>query len=120
MRFGAQVHAVEQDAGSVTVHFRTRAGEFCETGDHAVCTLPFGLLRHLDFRPPLSLGKYRAIRNLNYNPSTKILLQSHRRFWEQDHGIVGTTTTDLPIRRIVYPSDSEPGEERGVLLASYT
>jgi monoamine oxidase len=72
--FGAQVHAVEQDAGSVTAHFRTRAGEFSETGDHAICTLPFGILRHLDFRPALSLGKYRAIRNLNYNPSTKILL----------------------------------------------
>jgi len=121
VRFGAQVHAVEQDAGSVRVHFRTRAGEFSETGDHAVCTLPFGLLRHVDFRPPLSLGKYRAIRNLNYNPSTKILLQFRRRFWEQDDGIVGgTTATDLPIRRIVYPSHSEPGEERGVLLASYT
>ena len=121
VRFGAHVHAVEQDEGSVTVHFRTRAGEFSETGDHAVCTLPFGVLRHLDFRPALSLGKYRAIRSLNYNPSTKILLQFRRRFWERDDGIVGgTTATDLPIRRVVYPSHSDPGEERGVLLASYT
>jgi len=32
----------------------------------------------------------------------------------------GTTTTELPIRRIVYPSFSDPQEERGVLLASYT
>ncbi len=121
VRFGAHVHAVEQDEASVTVHFRTRAGEFSETGQHAICTLPFGLLRHLDFSPALSLGKYRAIRGLNYNPSTKILLQFRRRFWEQDDGIVGgTTATDLPIRRIVYPSHSEPGEERGVLLASYT
>ncbi|WP_369634905.1 flavin monoamine oxidase family protein [Nocardia sp. JMUB6875] len=34
----------------------------------------------------------------------------------------GTTATDLPIRRIVYPSPGSyaPDEERGVLLASYT
>ena len=121
VHFGAHVHAVEQDEASVTVRYRTRAGEFSATGDHAVCTLPFGVLRHVDFRPALSLGKYRAIRSLNYNPSTKILLQFRRRFWEQDDGIVGgTTATDLPIRRIVYPSHDEPGEERGVLLASYT
>jgi monoamine oxidase len=121
VHFGAHVHAVEQDEASVTVRYRTHAGEFSATGDHAVCTLPFGLLRHVDFHPALTLGKYRAIRSLNYNPSTKILLQFRRRFWEQDDGIVGgTTATDLPIRRIVYPSHGEPGEERGILLASYT
>ena len=121
VRFGAQVHTVEQDADSVTVRYRTHAGEGSETGDHAICALPFGILRHLDFRPALSLGKYRAIRSLNYNPSTKILLQFRRRFWEEDDGIVGgTTATDLPIRRVVYPSSSEPDERRGVLLASYT
>jgi monoamine oxidase len=121
VRFGARVHMVEQDADSVTVHFRTPAGDFSEAGDHAVCTLPFGILRHLDFRPALSLGKYRAIRSLNYNPSTKILLQFGRRFWEQDDGILGgTSATDLPIRRIVYPSHRDPDEQRGVLLASYT
>jgi monoamine oxidase len=121
VRFGAQVVAVHQDQDSVTVHYRTRSGGFSERGDYAVCTLPFAVTRHLDFVPSLSRAKYRAIRELNYNPSTKILLQVRHRFWERAHGIIGgTTTTDLPIRRIVYPSHSSPDEERGVLLASYT
>jgi monoamine oxidase len=32
----------------------------------------------------------------------------------------GTTVTDLPIRRICYPSFSDPDDERGTMLASYT
>ena len=121
VRFGAQVFAVQQQADSVTVHYRTAVGTFSETADYAICTLPLGILRHLDFSPPLARAKYRAIRQLNYNPSTKILLQVRNRFWETADGIVGgTTTTDLPIRRIVYPSHSDPDDRRGILLASYT
>jgi monoamine oxidase len=122
VRLGAHVFAVEQDADGVTVHFR-RPGGGTEsvTGDACICTIPFGILTHVDFRPALSRGKYRAVRELNYNPSTKVLLQVRNRFWEK-HGIVGgATVTDLPIRRIVYPSHPpEDGDPRGVLLASYT
>jgi len=120
VRLGAHVVAVRQDDEGVTVHYRTAAGTFSETGDWCICTLPFGVLRHLDFSPPLSKGKYRAIRSLNYNPSTKILLQVRHRFWERQGIVGGATPTDLPIRRIVYPSHPAPGDERGVLLASYT
>jgi monoamine oxidase len=120
VRLGSQVMAVQQDAGQVTVRYKTASGSFSERGDYCICSIPFGVLRHLDFTPPLSKGKYRAIRSLNYNPSTKILLQVRRRFWE-NHGIIGgATPTDLPIRRIVYPSHSSGDDDRGVLLASYT
>lgn len=121
VRLGAKVHAVEQHPESVSVHYRTATGSFTETGDQVICTLPFGVLRHLDFTPPLRRAKYRAIRELSYNPSTKILLQVRDRFWEDRDGIAGgTTTTDLPIRRIVYPSHAHPEDRRAVLLASYT
>ena len=121
VRLGAHVDAVEQDPAGVTVHFRTPGGAGAERGDYCVCTLPFGVLRHVDFRPGLSKGKYRAIRALNYNPSTKILLQVKSRFWER-HGILGgATPTDLPVRRLVYPSHpGDADDPRGVLLASYT
>lgn len=120
VRLGAQVVAVDQNADHVTVHYKTASGTYTESGDYCICTVPFGVLRHLDFVPHLSKGKYRAIRSLSYNPSTKILLQVRHRFWEQHHGTGGATPTDLPIRRIVYPSHAPADEERGVLLASYT
>ena len=122
VRFGAEVTAIEQSPESVTVHYRGPAGRFSVTGDFAICALPFSVLRDIEvLGDGFSREKQKAIRELNYNASSKILFQVRRRFWEQEDGIVGgTTVTDLPIRRICYPSFSSPDDERGTLLASYT
>jgi monoamine oxidase len=122
VRFGAEVTAISQDEHSVTVHYETRSGRFSVTGDYAICAIPFSVLREIEVTGiGFSRGKQKAIRELNYNASTKILLQVRHRFWEQEDGIVGgTTATELPIRRICYPSFSDPNDERGVMLASYT
>lgn len=120
IRFGAEVHAIEQDPDSVTVHYKTEAGRFSATGDYAICTLPFSVLRHVEVLTPFSREKQRAIRQLNYSASTKILFQVSERIWEADDGIYGgATVTDLPIRRLNYPTP-DPTTTRGVLLASYT
>jgi monoamine oxidase len=120
IRFGAEVKAIDQDDHSVTVHYRTRTGRYSVTGDYAVCTVPFSVLRNIEAMKPFSRAKQKAIRQLNYSASTKILFQCRRRFWE-DEGIVGgSTTTDLPVRRVVYPSFSDETTPRGMLLASYT
>jgi monoamine oxidase len=120
VRLGAEVHAIDQSADAVTVHYKTEAGRFTETGDYAVCTLPFPVLRHVEVMTPFSRDKQRAIRQLNYHASTKILFQVRRRRWETEDGIEGgATVTDLPVRRMNYPTPSS-ANERGVLLASYT
>jgi monoamine oxidase len=90
------------------------------SGDYAIITVPFPVLRHVEIVHPFSPGKRRAIRQLRYDASAKIFLQFRRRFWEEDEGIIGgSTVTDLPIRNVFYP---EHGREhgRGVMLASYT
>jgi monoamine oxidase len=120
IRFGARVVALEQDASGVSVHYRTAARRQAEKGDVAIVTLPFSVLRHIDANPHFSRAKQRAIRQLHYDASAKILAQCRRRFWEIDDGIFGGgSVTDLPIRNVFYP---EQGREtgRGVLLASYT
>jgi monoamine oxidase len=120
VRLGAEVHAIDQDPESVTVHFKTEAGRFQERGDYAVMTVPFSVLRSIEAITPFSREKQRAIRQLNYHASTKVLFQVRERIWERDDGILGgATVTDLPIRRMNYPTP-DPGTERGVLLASYT
>lgn len=120
VRFGARMVALEQTESSVTVHYRTRAGRFAASGDFAILTVPFPVLRHVEVTPAFSRAKAKAIRQLTYDASAKIFLQFRRRFWEEDEGIVGgTTVTDLAIRNVFYP---EHGQEtgRGVVLASYT
>jgi len=122
VRFGAEVVGISQDPDGVIISYRTLAGRFAERADYAICTLPFSVLRHVEVTPRFSREKQRAVRQLNYSESTKILFQVRNRFWETEDGIVGgTTATDLPIRRIVYPSHpADDGGERAVLLASYT
>ena len=121
VRFGAEVKAIDQDETSVTVHYKTETGRYSVKGDYAVCAIPFSVLRNVEAVKPFSREKQKAIRQLNYSASTKILFQVRRRFWEEDEGIYGgSTVTDLPVRRIVYPSFSDPTNRRGMLLASYT
>jgi monoamine oxidase len=120
VRFGAEVRAIDQSESGVTVHVRTEAGRFSIAADYCICTLPFPCLRTIELNQPFSRAKMRAIRQLNYHASTKILFQVRHRFWEDEDGIVGgASVTDLPIRRLNYPPASAD-TERGVLLASYT
>ena len=120
IRFGAKMVAIDQDADSVTIHYETPTGRFTARGDYAIITVPFPVLRHIEVLKPFSRAKQRAIRQLHYDASAKILFQCRRRFWEEDEGIFGGgTVSDLPIRVTFYPDHSrETG--RGVILASYT
>jgi monoamine oxidase len=120
IRFGAKMTAIDQSDESITVHYETAAGKAQVTGDYAVVTIPFAVLRHVEILKPFTRAKQKAIRQLHYDASAKILFQCRRRFWEEDDGIFGGgTITDLPIRVVFYPDHArETG--RGVMLASYT
>ena len=105
----------------MTVHYKTEAGRFSVAGDYAVVTVPFSVLRTIEMLTPLSPGKQRAIRQLNYHASTKILFQVRERIWEtrgrdlrrrHGHGAAGPAH-ELPDAR-------SRRRARGVLLASYT
>lgn len=120
VRFGAIVHAIDQNDDGVTVYYKTESGRFSITGDYAICTLPFSVLRSIEVLKPFSHEKQKAIRQLNYSASTKVLFQVGNRFWEEEDGITGgSTVTDLSVRRLNYPTP-DPSTTRGVLLASYT
>jgi monoamine oxidase len=120
IRFGARMVAIDQDPDGAIIHYETAAGRFSARGDYAIITVPFPILRHVEVLKPFSRAKQRAIRQLHYDASAKILFQCRRRFWEDDDGIYGGgSTSDLPIRATYYPDHgAETG--RGVILASYT
>jgi monoamine oxidase len=130
-RSGCEVVRLEQEPGgrrAAAIYRERRANRLQRIeADFILCTLPFPALNRLVVEPAFSPGKQRAIRELNYDSSTKVLAVANRRFWESDDGIFGGGTyTDLPTGVTYYPSDNaaekDPRVSRGpgVMLASYT
>jgi monoamine oxidase len=128
-KLGCAVVRITQDALTrrAAAVYRERGVERRAEGDFLLCTLPCPVLTRIGFEPGLSGPKARAIRQLNYDSSTKVLAVARRRFWEADDGIFGGGTfTDLPIATAYYPSDNALAKNPrvsaapGVLLASYS
>jgi len=126
-KLGCPVFRITQDATqrNVVVFYREGAAERRVQGDFVLCTVPCPVMSRIDVE--LAPAKWRAIRELSYDSSNKVLAVANRRFWETDDGIYGGGTfTDLPIVSTYYPSDNaqarDPRVSRGpgVLLASYS
>ena len=120
IQFGAEMVALDHTADSVTIHYRSHAGPDLVTGDFAIVTIPYSVLRFVDVLKPFSPGKQMVLRQLHYVNAMKVFFQCRRRFWEEDDGLFGgSTITDLPIRQIQYP-DQNRETNQGVLMGSYT
>jgi monoamine oxidase len=128
-RMGCEVVGIEQDAlkrRAAAVYREAGALRRAE-GDFVVCTLPFPVLSRMQIDRTFSGPKRRAIRELNYDSSTKVLALTARRFWESEDGIFGGGTyTDLPTGITYYPADNAAARDPAVsarpavMLASYT
>jgi monoamine oxidase len=129
---GCEIVRIEQDAPGkrVSAFYRDTLGTGKikrADGDYLICTIPFPALQRLEISPPFSNGKQRAIRQLNYDSSTKVLFDVKNRFWESDdHIFGGGIMTDLPTGMTFFPSDNAEARDQsrsagpGVFLASYT
>lgn len=121
VRFGAEVHAIEQKSGSVTVHYKDRTGySQSVTADECILTVPFNLLRHMEIEG-LDPNKWYTIRNVYYGRAHKIFMQFSERWWQTKYQITnGVTVTDLAIRNVVYtPAGQDDRTQKGVLIVSY-
>jgi monoamine oxidase len=117
IHYGAAVTRVRHDEGGVVVGY-LQGGQAREArADHAVCTIPFPVLRGLDVAP-LSAAKRRAIADLPYPHATKTFLQTRTRFWRAA-GMSGFADTDLPVPEVWDLSEGQPGQ-RGLLMAYLT
>jgi monoamine oxidase len=124
----ARVFKIEQNEHSAHVYYRDKNDKEVEvTGDWVICTAPLGLVSKMDVGGALSPQKIRAIRRVNYDSSTKIVVETRNRFWELKDGIYGGGTIyDGPAGHTWYPSDNSVNPDPKIsvspsfLLASYT
>jgi len=91
--------------------------------NHVITTLPFGCLRNVDTSACFfSWDLQTAIRSLRYECSTKVAVQFSSRWWEQDNlkQCGGVSSTDRPIRKVIYPSYGMNKNEGATIIVSYT
>ena len=121
---------------SVEVHgVITSSGEpFVVRGRSVILTVPLHVLRGIKIvnaggAPGLPIRYQKAIENISYMPSTKIMLQYKRQFWNhgEDKITGGFSKTNLPIGQLHYPTNVEvkgdlfvdlpaPPDESGILM----
>ncbi len=113
----------------------TSSGEaFVEEGRSVMLTVPLHVLRGIEIvsiagddsttelqQFPMYIQK--AIEDISYSPSTKIMLQYDKQFWHEDAGAIidgGFSKTNMPIGQLHYPTvRSEPttlGDQKGILM----
>lgn len=130
-RSGCEVVRIEQDltANKVKAIYRhyNKDGFETEEGDFLLCTIPLPVLSRIEIAPSFSGPKNQAIRQINYDSSTKVLAVAKYRFWERHDQIYGGgSSTDLPSGFTYYPSDNAENKDsrvtdsRSTMLASYT
>lgn len=122
VRFGAQVTAVHTGKDDVAVTWSTASGQHAVArADYAVVTVPVPVALGMHFHPHLSRAKVRAMRAVHYGPAVTVAAQFSSRFWEEQPYNLrgGTTCTDLPTRRVTYPSYAPEGTARGTLRMAH-
>jgi monoamine oxidase len=87
-------------SGPFSLTFETPDGEHTVEVDTVVFALPFSILRELD-TADLALGdeKREIIETLGYGTNAKVMAGFSRPVWREDHGALGSATTDLPFQQ---------------------
>ena len=129
IKLGSEVFEISRDNNSkeTIVHYKDASGTtHSQAADWVICTVPLGALQHIKFTPEISAQKQRAMRCVNYDSATKVVIKASCRFWELHDGIYGGGTVwDSPLTYTWYPSDNveqnaEISKQPAMLLASYS
>ncbi|THU83366.1 amine oxidase [Dendrothele bispora CBS 962.96] len=108
---------------SLKVATISKAGSTVESEyAHVISTMPFGCLSMVDTSAlEFSWDLQTAIRTLHYDSAIKVAIKFKQRWWEKltRPQIGGSSTTDRPLRTVVYPSYGI-GSEDATMIVSYT
>ena len=118
--YGARVTGVKNlEGGKVAIIATGYNGRIEVEFDKVILAIPPAALKMIADRPRWGIPKELAIRSMHFEALFKMGLRFETRFWERvaprsTEG--GQSTTDLPIRWVVYPSNGIGNDGPGVLL----
>jgi len=118
IRYNSPVIQISQDISKVTVTYRQGSKTKTLTCENLIITVPLTTMRKIKFIPELPPDKLKAMKQVKYQPVTRVYLQTRRQFWI-DENISGDAYTDLPIMQIgQHPIDGPSSANcRGILEA---
>lgn len=118
--YGARVTGVQDtEDGKVAIIADGYNGTVEVKFDKVILAIPPAALKMIADRPRWSVPKELAIRSMHFESLFKMGLRFKTRFWERvpdDSTEGGQSTTDFPIRWVVYPSNGIGSDGPGVLL----
>src|SRR5687767_11045732 len=82
IKLGAQVLKIAQADDSVNVTFNQNGKLENIKADFAICTIPFTVLKKIEFSPALSPARQEIINKTKYDDVARVFIQTKRRFWE--------------------------------------
>lgn len=82
IKLNAQVVKIAQTNDSVNVTFNQNERRENIKVDFAVCTIPFTVLKKIEFSPALPAVKQEIINKTKYEAAARVFVQTKRRFWE--------------------------------------
>ncbi|KAK7445377.1 hypothetical protein VKT23_014794 [Stygiomarasmius scandens] len=113
--FGARITGIQIENTTSRVVLVKEGGQLSSAFDNVILAIPPAALKMISDRPRWDVEKEMAIRSMHFEPLYKIGMRFKTRFWETVC-LGGQSTTDLPIRWIVYPSNGIGDKGSGVLL----
>ncbi|CAG8465125.1 18704_t:CDS:2 [Dentiscutata erythropus] len=135
LNYNSEVTKLEMGENqTVKVYWKNGDTTSSEVFDRVIVTAPLGNVYHWELPQAFTYYKKRALRELTCMNAARVYLQFKSRFWEESPLVTGApktstnlgifggaTSTDLPIRFIVYPSQyaGTPTNSSAILLASY-
>jgi hypothetical protein len=118
--FGARVTSIEvTNNDQVRITASGYNGSVNPTFDRIILAIPPAALKMIADRPRWSVDKEVAIRSMHFEALYKMGMRFKTRFWERvtpKASKGGQSTSDLPIRWIVFPSNGIGKDGPGVLL----
>jgi monoamine oxidase len=109
----AKIKQISHTLNSVKISYQDKKGKINTIeAEKLVCTIPYSVLREVQFSPSLPEAKAKAINELAYTQITKVFMQGSRFEWDSRN--IGTSIwTDSPLERI-FNGSGQRGDVRGI------